>query len=714
MLKQRIDFTQTLVCVRYGRMSNEDQNKRSPDQQFDTIDDVVRRRQLTWAILQDFRDEGFKGALLKRRPQFWKMITAIRSGELNVDAILVDTLERFGRADEIASIRLELQNRYGVVVLTADTNFADPTTAEGRALSFVEQIRATAGNEVKAHDVWRGKRDAARLGKWPGGPAPFGKRLARQVTTDARGNEVVTTELVRDSATEPIVLRALRLGLDEKWGGPRIARVLNEDPSIPAELKPFRGDTVGYWLDNPIYAGVYRWALKCTGTRNDMRIQQRNPDGPDLIEGYCAPLITKDEWQKLQEIRRGRGAILKAQRQHFKNGAAPAAKHITALGAGMTVRSLLTGLVLCAQCNSRMIICSSAGESKNGTRYAYYRCPLHVASGDIVCGNRHYVREDRLCQAVLSRVRGRLLPPPALYDGKILDVPEWLPQLEQEFRLEFERLLAQNPDHSAALEREAEDLKDRLTGLYESLAKRGLSAELREGLEAQSEAALKRSAAIKREIEKLGARSRQMSSVLDSAAVVSRLTRLDAALAGGNLTDGNAQLSLHIAGIYCNSKGNVQMRTYRLGVFEGAAELLSVDPKLKVEAPDSKDVLDQQFDPCSAGGPSPAPHRVTPRRRAKLRVSAADFDFDASNPELGNGDRYQNLDAKWFHVEPIEIGRKETWAELNANAVWALRLQNPTWSVNRLAREFPQVSRPTVAHALRIAKERAAGRRDAE
>src|SRR3954453_4451343 len=120
MLKQRIDFSRPLQCFRYGRMSGEDQNPRSPDQQFDEVQRLVRQQGRPWVMLRDFRDDAVKGAYITRRPGFHAMLSAIRSGELRPDAILVDTLERFGRAEEVPGIRQELWTRFGALVLTAD------------------------------------------------------------------------------------------------------------------------------------------------------------------------------------------------------------------------------------------------------------------------------------------------------------------------------------------------------------------------------------------------------------------------------------------------------------------------------------------------------------------------------------------------------------------------------------------------------------------
>ena len=98
----------------------------------------------------------------------------------------------------MAEIRRELAVRHGVYLLTADSNFADPNSVAGKALSAVEGIRSTEDTRVKSHNVSRGKRDAAQEGSWPGGPVPFGLKL-ETVLKEVKGRQVVdSSKLVPD------------------------------------------------------------------------------------------------------------------------------------------------------------------------------------------------------------------------------------------------------------------------------------------------------------------------------------------------------------------------------------------------------------------------------------------------------------------------------------------------------------------------------------
>ena len=67
-------------------------------------------------------------------------------------------------------------------------------------------------------------------------------------------------EECRVTLCTPVVRKLLLLALATKAGSPKLAALMNADPEIPERFKPLRADTVAYRLDNPIYAGVLRWA----------------------------------------------------------------------------------------------------------------------------------------------------------------------------------------------------------------------------------------------------------------------------------------------------------------------------------------------------------------------------------------------------------------------------------------------------------------------
>lgn len=177
MIPPKFDLLKRYRVVIYARMSSDLQNERSIQQQIEQIHGRLRSNGLNWEVVRIYEDSGISGRTERKRPGFQQMMADIRLGRQNVDLIVIDTMERLGRNDQMASTRSMLRDRFGVLIVTADTNFEDPTSASGRTNAMLQEWRSTEENRVKAYQVSRGKSDAVRQGFWPGGPVPFGFKL---------------------------------------------------------------------------------------------------------------------------------------------------------------------------------------------------------------------------------------------------------------------------------------------------------------------------------------------------------------------------------------------------------------------------------------------------------------------------------------------------------------------------------------------------------
>jgi DNA invertase Pin-like site-specific DNA recombinase len=407
MLNRRFDPQKPHRYVRYGRMSDPQQNARSPDQQYATIDSTIARLGVRWVHARDYRDDGISGRYLRKRAGFQQMMDDIKTGTVQVDLILVDTAERLGRVDELTTIRQQLYNRNGVLVLTADSLFADPTTVQGKALAMVETMRATEDGRIKAHNVLRGKRDAARLKHWPGGPPPFGMKLQSVLVERNGRQEVAHCILVPDPESGWIIRKLFAKALETGWGTTRLAKAFNGDPDIPDTFRPFYPDSIGYWLSNPIYYGELLWEEHATGIVDDSRVIERNAEEDQLrIPDYCEGLVSRELWDEVAALRKLRSDAHARTRRPKSVGVE---KQIEPLAPGLALKYLLTGLVRCGVCDRSMRPSPSGGTSKAGKKYNYYACPGAIAG---VCENKLYVPEAWLRGAVVARLRDRLFPPP--------------------------------------------------------------------------------------------------------------------------------------------------------------------------------------------------------------------------------------------------------------------------------------------------------------
>ncbi|HEY1066015.1 MAG TPA: recombinase family protein, partial [Pirellulales bacterium] len=592
-------------------MSSDQQNERSPDQQFQTIAGTLQRLGRPWVHVQDYRDVGVSGRRHDGRPGFMAMLEDIASGRVRVDAILVENLDRFGRNDVSLASRQSLARDHGVLVLTADANFSDPDTPQGQAFGFIESIRATGESRVRAMYVLRGKKDSAQRGRWPGGPFPVGYRPKPVLEERGNGRVVKSSLLEVDPVGAAVVRLAFQAAYEQGWGQDRIAAHLNERPDVPEEFKPVRGSTIGRILDRELYIGTLAWNSVCTDIVADHRVTQRNPEDEIIrIPGFCEPIVEREVWEAVRRMRQERGTPgRKARRERDPF----AGKEIQPTTPGGALQYPLTGLVVCAVCGSAMIANGGGAyrpASGEVRRYVRYVCPGRVCRA---CPNAVRIPEPKLREAVVDRLRRRLLPIPdeelggsARLNASMVENCQWFQELLAETQREAERLSQADGPELPAVEAALAVLEERRVGWRQSLGNSKLAPAVREELEAAAAADAaerERLEGRRRDLLQAAERNRRLITAAD---VAERLNRLAEMLAGGNATLANIVLAEHIERIEVHPDGRVVMRTCRLGSVEGVADLFA------------DEAADAASAPATVGTP-----RVRPRRRSRRRTGDA-------------------------------------------------------------------------------------------
>jgi DNA invertase Pin-like site-specific DNA recombinase len=401
MLSFSFDLKKQYRVVIYVRMSSDKQNPRSPDQQIATINELMVRLGLNWVVVGIYRDDAISGRYSRKRTEYRRMLRDVKSGRVDAQLILVDTFERLSRARDAAVERHKLENA-GVLVLTADTQFADPTTGAGQAMASFEALRSQQEGAIKGHNVLRGKRDAVRRKQWAGGPVPMGYRL-KNVMATINGLEAIDHRVIEpDHESRFVVEEVFRLADENGWGGIRIAKHLNSDERLPEKFKPLNPTTVASWLGNSIYVGRFDWGKNCTGIVDDVRILQAVPEDQwERIEDYCEPLISREVWNRVQAVR--------DRRRRNSKGADGSVGSPCPCAPGVALKYPLSGLVRCSHCGRSMVANGSAAyvtQSGDSRRYTAYVCPGHIAG---VCSNSRRIPEQWLRDTVFQLVRDRLL-----------------------------------------------------------------------------------------------------------------------------------------------------------------------------------------------------------------------------------------------------------------------------------------------------------------
>lgn len=398
MLKQNLRLDKPYKVVIYARMSHKSQNPRSPDQQIELIQKLIADKGLPWKVVAIYRDDGISGRYSKKRKGFSRMQRDLRSGACQAQLLLVDTFERLSRSEDSSALR-ERFKKQGVLVLTADSAFHDPTTTSGRALAAVESIRAFEDTRIKSHNVIRGKIDAVRLGHWPGGPIPFGFRLVNVMVTRKGIEEVDYRVLQPVPDLRWIVELIFTLAAERAWGAIRICKCLGNHPAISADHKPFHPTTIDWMLRNRLYVGELVWGRYSTGIVDDVRILQKQDESDwEVNANFCEPIIERGLFERVQKL-------LLARRRPRPISSDDQLRIPGLRAKGVALNYPLSGLVICECCGRSMVASSgspyttAAGDTRRNVRYV---CP---ASWSGICKNKRSIPESWLRKVVTDLIR---------------------------------------------------------------------------------------------------------------------------------------------------------------------------------------------------------------------------------------------------------------------------------------------------------------------
>jgi len=680
MISSKLDLSLPLRYIRYGRMSDEEQNPRSPEQQFDDINRTKKKQgRDNWVHVKDYRDDAISGRYKRKRPGWRDMMDAIRCGLLKIDAILVDTIERFARLQDLDTIREELRKKYGVVILTSDTGFTDPTSMVGRIYGAMEAVRASSAAAQKAHDVLRGKIDVVMMKRWAGGDPPCGYKLEARTETITRANgktvENVYHVLVPDPTTREIPERVYQLAYEKGWGRTRVTKALNADKAFVRRHGKVSESLVGHVMNSTTYKGTYRFNFLASDIDDDCRITQRkDPDEVLYIENFCEPIVESNVVDKVHADVRARSQKILDLRASKKGHDG---KQLQPVSCGLVLVYPLTGLVRCSKCGAAMRPSRSGAKSEKAECYYYYRCPC---ANDDRCENKIYLRGPWLWEAVIARVR-EVLFPLGPNDGG--NVPDWLGSLITDVRTDLAHRLEQQQDRRPSLEQELKDIDGKVAGWTETLSKTDLSSLVRAQVEQQLGNALERKQAIGSELEVLSATADHLDVVLDPKAAIDRLVRLHEVLANGSASDMNVELALHIESILVHPEGRVAMRTNRLGIFEGAAQIVAGKDDECVAPGDEKNEADFQIRPRALS----RRRTTTPAETSPLAKADGVIEGHVALPD------------KWVDESIFQMPKLSSWAEENSEKVFRRR-QEAKLSYAKLGEEFG-VTAPTARAAVK-------------
>lgn len=135
--------------------------------------DLCRRE--TGEDVKVYQDKGFSGKNTNR-PAFQQLIEDVEKGA--IQKIVVYRLDRFSRSIADFGRLWEILKGHGVEFVSINETF-DTSTPMGRAMLNIIMVFAQLERETTAERVRDNYYQRAKLGSWPGGPAPYGFTVGR-------------------------------------------------------------------------------------------------------------------------------------------------------------------------------------------------------------------------------------------------------------------------------------------------------------------------------------------------------------------------------------------------------------------------------------------------------------------------------------------------------------------------------------------------------
>lgn len=314
-----------------------------------------------WNVVSEHTDEGISGAAIGNRPGLRALLSLIRGGE----ALLVTDLSRLSRSQDLAPLISRLRHKGVRVIGVQDGYDSESRTARMQAgLSGImsEEFRAMVADRTRSALELR-----ARTGQATGGRPYENAEIVREAFARFANGETlkaIVSDLNRRGIPSPGASWKQRASPRGKWLVSALHSILRNERYIGRLIW-----NRSQWVKDPD-----------TGMRH-----RRERPQTEWIVRECQPLIDATVWERTQarfRVRAGRGGIR---------------------------RFLLSGLLECAECGSKLVVMGGSQQR--------YVCGAYHQGGAHACPNSATFPRVPAEAEVLSHVIDDMLSPEAVAIG---------------------------------------------------------------------------------------------------------------------------------------------------------------------------------------------------------------------------------------------------------------------------------------------------------
>lgn len=384
------------------------------------------------SLVSVFQDDGKTGVNFERSG-FKQLMDAVRAGTIN--CIIVKDLSRLGRNYLEAGNYIETVFPFLNVRFIAVTDHFDTQTATASQLAWLMPLKNVM-NENYARDISKKERSSKKIlrrqGSFLGAYGAYGYKKSRE----DKHRLVIDEEAA-------VYVKTIYDMYKAGYGDAAIAKYLNDNQvASPARYKYEKGilhdekyaNTSGWYpqrvaaiLTNRIYIGdVVQGIQTCVGIKGKKVVVLR--DDWDIVAAVHEPIIAKEQFEEVQQIRALRQSCLKKDKLVSEPG-------------------LFRGKLYCGDCKKAM----SRKKIKGCQDQYRYICEIHERNG--MC-SRKYLRETDLLETVRSVIGERI--------AVSVDMMGWISAQERE----TEQNLRQWDQKLCALKQKREHISCKRAMLY--------------------------------------------------------------------------------------------------------------------------------------------------------------------------------------------------------------------------------------------------------
>ncbi|HHX61167.1 MAG TPA: recombinase family protein, partial [Epulopiscium sp.] len=353
----------------YARVSTQEQAEKgfSIDEQISNIKTECSK--LGKEVVAVYVDRGISGSSIKKRFELQQLLKDAEGKAF--DEVITWKTNRLARNHlDLLKIVDHLQKHN--ITFSSLTEPFETNTNHGKLMMNLLASVAEFERDTIRDNVKMGMKGRAKQGKFNGG------RVLGYKSVDTADGKT-RLEIVE---VEAVIVKKIYDYYLEGDGYKAIANKLNHQGYKTKSGTHFNTSGVRYILMNQLYKGFIRF-----GQHVDWSTKRRKGKSDEfiLLEGEHEPIISVDDWDKVELLMKQRG---RKPSRVYKG------------------EFLLTGILRCPVCQAGMVGGRSNSKSKKTgkvTVYHYYQCGNFHNKGSAVCRSNS-IRQEKIEEAVLSKI----------------------------------------------------------------------------------------------------------------------------------------------------------------------------------------------------------------------------------------------------------------------------------------------------------------------